>query len=180
MTCDYFKELISAQIDGELSPDESRALEQHLLECAACARLSEELRLQSQSMASHPTSAIPETLADNILAATVRKPEQGRGHQSIVALFAGSYRIPRVAVWATAAVLFLLLGKIAFMPARSNDAQSLSPKKPAAPTETQRVVLTEKNAGAGAGDGLRIQRIVLSESDIISTREVLKPGQTKR
>jgi anti-sigma factor RsiW len=130
MTCDYFKELISAQIDGELTPDESRALERHLQDCPACARLSEELKQQSQSMASHPTAAIPETLAANILAATVRKPEQGRVHQKIVAFFAGNYRIPRVAVWATAAVLIVLLGKIAFMPVHSNGAESLSPKKP--------------------------------------------------
>jgi predicted anti-sigma-YlaC factor YlaD len=177
MTCDYFKELISAQIDGELSPDESQALKQHLLECTACAKFSAGLSELSYQIIRQPAANMPDALAQKILLVTVGNERQQGIGQKILTYFGASYRIPRVAVWGAAAVLMLLLGKIAFIPAQTNDAESLSPKKSTTTTETQKIVLTENDVVAV--DGLRIQRIDLSDADITTTRELVKFGLAK-
>ena len=43
MNCDEMVELISAHIDGELSPAEQQVLEQHLNQCPQCSSLQQRL-----------------------------------------------------------------------------------------------------------------------------------------
>lgn len=178
MTCDNFKELISARLDGELTPDESRALKQHLLECAECAQFASGLEELSGQIARQSLSDMPGNLAEKILSATVGNGGKQNVARKMLAYFGASYRIPRVAVWGVAAVLLLLLGKIAFMPAISNDVKPPSPGKTAPPAASQKIVLTEKDVVAI--DGLRVQRVELSDADVATTVELSTTSQTKQ
>jgi len=178
MTCDDFKELISARLDGELTPDESRALEQHFLECAECAQFASGLDELSAQIARQSLSDMPGNLADKILSATVGNDRPQSVGQRILSYFGASYRIPRVAVWGGGVALLLLLGKIAFMPAISNDVKSPSSGKTAPPAASQKIVLTEKDVVSI--DGLRVQRVELSDADVATTVELSTTGQTKQ
>ena len=37
MKCEKYRELVSARLDGELEPDELKALDAHLEQCPECA-----------------------------------------------------------------------------------------------------------------------------------------------
>lgn len=50
MQCEQSIELISAEVDGELSPDERSQLEVHLGECADCRATAEAMRLQDAQL----------------------------------------------------------------------------------------------------------------------------------
>src|SRR5712671_6795126 len=50
MNCERAMALISARIDGELSPADGTALEAHLGECPACAATAEAFELQDADM----------------------------------------------------------------------------------------------------------------------------------
>mgnify|MGYP001623365510 CR=1 FL=1 len=43
--CEYFEELCSSSLDGELTRAQKRELEAHLAECPACAAYLEDLKL---------------------------------------------------------------------------------------------------------------------------------------
>ncbi len=47
MTCDDARSRLDALLDGELSPSDAAAVQQHLGECSACARAFEQLRAAS-------------------------------------------------------------------------------------------------------------------------------------
>src|SRR5262245_20010580 len=50
MNCEHAIALVSARIDGELSPTDSAALENHLAECPACAATAGAFELQDADM----------------------------------------------------------------------------------------------------------------------------------
>lgn len=52
MDCEYFEELMSAALDGELSQDEQQKLDAHLSGCSHCAALFEALSGQSAALRS--------------------------------------------------------------------------------------------------------------------------------
>lgn len=50
MTCDQFRELISADLDGELGVDDTAALDDHLAECATCVAYQDQARSLRRSV----------------------------------------------------------------------------------------------------------------------------------
>ncbi len=72
MNCEHVLALISARIDGELSPADEAALEAHLAECPACAATAEAFELQDAEMRHafderrHQAGAVAERVADRL------------------------------------------------------------------------------------------------------------------
>lgn len=77
MTCDEALELLSAALDGELSPAERNTLDGHLAECEACAALFDELAGQSRLLRDLDCT-LPQGLSERILTAL---PEQAPAKQ---------------------------------------------------------------------------------------------------
>jgi anti-sigma factor RsiW len=70
MNCNEAAALTAAYHDGELDPAQSRALEQHLLGCTACAARRDELStLRARLRREAPYHAAPRALRDRIAAA---------------------------------------------------------------------------------------------------------------
>ena len=78
LSCDQALELISARLDGPLSREESKELEEHLSACPACRALSDELTLlhrELPTLAAQPPAGLKEGVMDQIRAqAGVRFP----------------------------------------------------------------------------------------------------------
>ena len=72
MNCEHAIALISARIDGELSPADRAALESHLAECPACAATAEAFELQDADMRHafderrHQAGTVAERVAENL------------------------------------------------------------------------------------------------------------------
>jgi ferric-dicitrate binding protein FerR (iron transport regulator)/tetratricopeptide (TPR) repeat protein len=72
MICEHVLALISARIDGELSPDDEAALEAHLGTCPACAATAEAFELQDAELRHafderrHQAGAVAERVADRL------------------------------------------------------------------------------------------------------------------
>jgi ferric-dicitrate binding protein FerR (iron transport regulator)/tetratricopeptide (TPR) repeat protein len=72
MNCEHAIELISARIDGELSPADEAALEAHLARCPACAATAEAFELQDADLRHafderrHQAGTVAERVADRL------------------------------------------------------------------------------------------------------------------
>ncbi len=121
MKCDNFQELISAGLDGPLSPEDNRKLQAHLETCADCRDFAEAAGDLCRLSSTEKRELIPSGLEREILRKTV-KTEPGL----LARILRGNYQIPRPVVWAAAAALiFLTLHTLI-----SKDTQ-----RPAAPPE---------------------------------------------
>jgi len=105
VNCEYYQELISARLDGELSREEEQALAEHLEGCESCREFSAALGGVKKAAAEDSMQAMPVELENEILRQTVNA-EQKKG--SILGFIKGYYRIPRGLAWATAALLLIL------------------------------------------------------------------------
>lgn len=65
--CDESIELISAALDGALSPEEQARLEAHLAQCPDCKALYEDLSMIHQSLLDLPPVEVPEGLTGRIM-----------------------------------------------------------------------------------------------------------------
>ena len=54
MTCERFEELLSAYLEGEVSPEEKREMDAHLASCLACAKLLTVFRETQEALKSFP------------------------------------------------------------------------------------------------------------------------------
>lgn len=75
--CDAAAEALSADLDGELGPDERARLDAHVAGCPACAVRRDELRLLHRAVRLRPAEAVPD-LSERILAAA-NPPRPGHG-----------------------------------------------------------------------------------------------------
>ena len=73
MTCDQAAEQMSGALDGELSPEERQALEDHLAECPECRCLWEELRGLEDLLSDAPLE-VPENFHASVMAAVADCP----------------------------------------------------------------------------------------------------------
>ena len=67
--CDEFIELISASLDGALSPVQQEKLDAHLAQCPECRALLEELTSLHTAFSDLPPVAFPENLHERIMKA---------------------------------------------------------------------------------------------------------------
>lgn len=65
MNCEEYEILLSARLDGALTPEETARLEAHLAQCPQCRQLAQELEtLQAQTAAL--TQEVPRALQENL------------------------------------------------------------------------------------------------------------------
>jgi len=69
MACDEYLELISAAVDGALSPAEEERLTAHLVDCPECRELLSDLQVLHARLSQLPAVEVPEGLTERILAA---------------------------------------------------------------------------------------------------------------
>lgn len=153
MSCEKYRELISARLDNELFGEEQKVLGSHLESCSDCRRFAGELESFAGLGGSSQAGQLPPALEARILRQTVRS---AGGRKSLWSYLYGYYRIPRGLAWA-AMLAALLLVTDAIV--KSDMPQFTSDETPA----------TMETADNG------VKRIVLSEDDIVSTSTILKP-----
>ncbi len=106
MHCDEALELLSAALDGELSPAQQTKLDQHLAQCPACRALQAELMGLEEALATLDVPA-PAGLKDQIMKNL--PPQQGKGHviywrrwgamaAAAAVVFLGVWQLPRFAL----------------------------------------------------------------------------------
>ena len=121
MSCDAYRETLSAMLDGEAAPSEVEACLEHLESCSACARYRDELAAARALLREWPE----ETLGSSPRA-------WARGGSRLAA----------------AAAVLLALG-VGFVAGRSTasrpDSPALAPPSRDAFRETQRTVYPERN-----------------------------------
>lgn len=83
MTCEQALELISAKLDGELSPAEQTALREHLERCPDCRRVETELE-QAEAGLCGIQEEPPDTLAPSVMKKIHREREKRAERRSFV------------------------------------------------------------------------------------------------
>ncbi|MDR3277673.1 MAG: zf-HC2 domain-containing protein [Oscillospiraceae bacterium] len=76
MDCEKYEELISGQLDGELTESERRELEAHLRDCPACRALSDTYLEISSAL--EEDAIVPEGFAEGVMARLPARPAGGR------------------------------------------------------------------------------------------------------
>lgn len=74
MNCDEALLAISAALDGELSPAERVKLSEHLLSCASCRELAEDLRVLTEELG-RSDREVPPSLAESVRRAVAEEPQ---------------------------------------------------------------------------------------------------------
>lgn len=77
--CKEYTHLISAALDGELTPQEQAELDAHLARCPQCRELMEQLSGLRQTLAQLPLVQPPPQLKDDIMAAVAQNAAPRRG-----------------------------------------------------------------------------------------------------
>lgn len=104
MNCDEALTLISAELDGELTPQEAAALQEHLRTCPDCRVLRQELREQDALLREAELEP-PQALHDGVMKAIRQETRTAKRH----------FWLPAAAIAAVAA-LVLLAGKAGLLP----------------------------------------------------------------
>lgn len=147
MNCEYFRELISGRLDGELSPDEERQLDEHLNECPSCRELAGYMGDLKEVVGNDKPETLPPGVEKQILEKTMQAPKR----RSLLREFIGGYyRVPKGLAWATF-VLFLLLA-----------ANSFRVKAPSVDEEKAVIETAERVAV--------IQKVTLSQDDKVMSK----------
>jgi len=134
MPCQRYHEMLSAQLDGELPPDQAEVLTAHLETCATCRRLRQELTTLHNDMALDETAVLPAAVEKRILSVTT-------GAEA--APWRGYYRVPRSLAWAAVLLLVLLAGNAMFDLARSDIDKMAAPSTHAKEFRIQQVEITD-------------------------------------
>jgi len=127
--CEYYLELISCELDGEITESERAALTAHLADCDACRRYAAALRAIHEGLAGE--AEVPAGFAESVMAKLPAKKKN-------------MIPLRRWGSLAAAAVLVVVLGSTVFAP-KGKDAAMAAPMAPAAgeapaeaaPTEAQ-------------------------------------------
>lgn len=80
MSCDRYLELLSARLDGELTQDEERELEEHLSVCPDCRAAGAQLAALRDAFSELEEEAAPEGFAQGVM-------ERARAEKKVVPLF---------------------------------------------------------------------------------------------
>ncbi len=77
MDCAAAPDALSAGLDGELADDERLALDRHLVTCAACRSLRDELRVVHRAVRLRPAESVPDLSARILAVANPPRPGHG-------------------------------------------------------------------------------------------------------
>lgn len=147
--CDESIELISAALDGALSPEEQTRLDRHLAQCPDCKALYEDLTQIHQSLLDLPLVKVPHGLTDRIMdavAAEARKDKVVPLPQPRKATFPWQ----RWAAMAAAVAVVILGARIMERPKLADEsiiapAQALPSAEPGLRTYSDRSIVPESD-----------------------------------
>ena len=136
-SCDYYQELISRLVDGELSRDERAALMEHMKSCSACNAMYAVFHDLSEIL-SEEEAPLPEGLHENIMAG-VRRSEMARRNRRMRTIGL------RTALTAAACMVLVLFAATGFDPGKRAESVSIRSQEAAeqllpAPTEAAQFV----------------------------------------
>lgn len=103
-----FHDLLSASLDGELSPSEQVQLDEHLLVCESCRKALDEYRKLTSLLGGIPDASVPNGLVENVLKETTQTLQANKEVSTLIpkSRFAGA----RWMRWSAAvAAVFLLV-----------------------------------------------------------------------
>jgi anti-sigma factor RsiW len=69
VNCDEFVELVTAYLDGALTPSDEQRFVEHLAECDGCDRYLEQIRTTVGALGALPTQGLAPDARDRLLAA---------------------------------------------------------------------------------------------------------------
>lgn len=116
-SCEYYQELISSLVDGELSDEENEALMLHLNTCSRCNAMYAVFHDLSDILSVDP-EPLPEGLHENIMAG-VRRSEIMKKNRRMRRIGL------RTAMTAAACAVLILFAAVSFDPARRADSVSI-------------------------------------------------------
>jgi anti-sigma factor RsiW len=142
MDCEKYKEMISAQMDGELPPDEEAILDHHLKECGDCSDFQEKLaELQSLSVRRNI-----EPFPSELEAVILEKARKSHNRPGLIRqMVFGHYKIPKGLAWAAMILIIALAAALFSHPSRFVQAENGSGRNYAQSAATQKVIITEEN-----------------------------------
>ncbi len=148
MSCDQYKEIISAMLDGEAEDNEKKQIDEHIRDCNECRSYLFEAAVVNRVLMADDLISLPSDIENNIKSLTIKKTSN-----SLFGLFSGHYRIPRGLVWIGGFLLIL----------SSFTSLSLTVER-GGPTESVTIQPVDNI--------LTVQKIVIDESDIISNNSI--------
>ena len=116
-SCEYYQELISSLVDGELSDEENEALMLHLNSCSRCNAMYAVFHDLSDILSEEP-APLPEGLHENIMAG-VRRSELVKRNRRLRRIGL------RTAMTAAACAVLVLFAAVGFDPGKRADSVSI-------------------------------------------------------
>jgi len=170
MPCDYFKELISADLDGELGSEESDKLKAHIAGCAKCSQFAQEVRSLHDITTSSPPLVLPKSRRKSILRETVGSVTLwSRLVRSIMKLD----KLPRRFAWVgSVAVIVVVLGIALKFVSYGPQREDMQTEQFDREGTVLKLVLSENDIVATSSK----LRVVLTEDDITETRTIVLSG----
>lgn len=161
--CDEYLELISAAIDGALSPNQQAKLEAHLAQCPDCRTLYEEMKTIHDTLAGLPPAEVPVGLTERIMEAVAA--------DKVIPLVStkkkkAPIRWQRWAVAAAAAVVLVGVGALQTQqPPKSAESRMIAPASFPSP-----------QFGAYNGDIPATEGVEADSSDLVSPKAYVATG----
>jgi hypothetical protein len=153
MSCENFREMISAFIDNELDENEVDILQTHLRSCSDCNRLLNELLTMSGINRKMHNIPMPPEVADNILKLTVKSERKWLFPLTYIT---GFWRIPRGLAWVGVLAILYVVGDLLPFGNRS-------------PMQPPQIELSQTKAEE------TVRRVVISDEDLVLTTVKIQP-----
>ncbi len=142
MLCSDYQELISAQLDKELTPAEEQALSAHLKECTVCSDFAKKIAELKNLATSWENEPMPKALERQILARTTHI---GIEKLPVFNFMAGHYKVPKGLAWATVVLFFVLLFNTFLGPLTARHGPDEARPTMTEKTGVQKILLTERD-----------------------------------
>ena len=152
MSRDFPDELLSAYLDGELSPDERAGVERHLASCEADRQLLDELRALRRDMAELPRATAKPGFAERVVKAALASPVQPAGVLSAVVPPRKRSRIALAAVIVATAACALLFARLWWLPATNTERTPLAQIEQPVLTLAEQLIAALRASAPGEGE----------------------------
>ena len=167
LSCDNYREMISAELDGELGNDDRAKLGLHLVQCAECRKFAEQISLFHEIIDSEKALRLPKARRRLILRETIGSNSIWDRILYIIGI--SGKLTPRAALVASLAIAVVTLGIYLTFTSQSHEQADMRAIQLENKNTVLKLVLSDNDIVATSTKiGL-----VLSERDIIKTKTVV-------
>ena len=163
----YVTDRLSAYLDGELSPQEQRAVSQHLAACQACRWQFDSLQQTVQWTRELPTIPVPRVFTIQARAQPVPVPRQRRGW---LPLLQGATALIALLLVLTVAGDIMLTGVLPTGTAPAGSMPALAPQPEAVMEQAVADIVPTQEAE-------QVEKSIVLESEAMVKEEAAEPGQ---